>query len=600
MAQDLFVGSTLSALWNGLNGSVPLVLDGNGFAQSQDTGGYGMYRTDTENGNFTKVWVPGGVDWSGGRLNLYLRGGASNFGYEMRLVGDATNVTTITLRINNAWTSSGSISVPHGSGIEYSFEIQENTPSAGTNRLIATATNGTESGTFTYDHAAPLTGGFAGVGILGNVIRLDSWADVAAINTTYLIDLDGDNRVQAGQSTIAVNGNDLPVSPTSTVARFGGVVIPLNYNGGSPTVDIPENINLAWSGSHTFELEIDGEVYSLANIPLDAPTGWNAVVLSELPDTASTDSFFEMAQTDSEVSNFVMAVGDVLAYTDTAGMTVDSQTFVAIEPPATVSGTYKIFDVSAGTFTPESTFTWQDDGAGAAPTQAPTITPVGGTTINIDVGDSYSDPAWIASDSSGSVSGVWSGDTVDTSSANTFTRTFSATNAVGTTTQALSIVVSEVVTPPVNQAPQIVLVGDASLTHTLGDSFTDPGATWTDSEDGTGTVYALTPLDVNSATTQSLTYRYTDAGGLSAEVTRSVTVSSSSAGLVELSSNPVPSTINLSPSATYNFSQHFSGAVTTSVISGALPENVTLQNNTLTNTGSSIQSITVGFRFEEA
>ena len=71
-------------------------------------------------------------------------------------------------------------------------------------------------------------------------------------------------------------------------------------------------------------------------------------------------------------------------------------------------------------------------------------------------------------------------------------------------------------------------------------------------------------------------------------------------GITERSENPVPSEINLEPGESYDLLQHFTGPISTSVITGSLPSNVTLQNNILTNTGSNIQSVIVGFRFEEA
>lgn len=68
------------------------------------------------------------------------------------------------------------------------------------------------------------------------------------------------------------------------------------------------------------------------------------------------------------------------------------------------------------------------------PTIVPVITPVGGTSITINAGAGYSDPAWTAVDDVGSVPVTWSGDTVDTATPGVYTRTAFATNSVGAAT----------------------------------------------------------------------------------------------------------------------------------------------------------------------
>lgn len=97
------------------------------------------------------------------------------------------------------------------------------------------------------------------------------------------------------------------------------------------------------------------------------------------------------------------------------------------------------------------------------------------------------------------------------------------------------------------EAPVLTLNGSASVTHTLGQSYTDPGANWTDNIDGSGTVYAQTPLDVNTVGEQTLTYQYTDvAGNASNIVTRTVTVELAAGGFtttrsgIVVESAPVP------------------------------------------------------------
>ena len=68
----------------------------------------------------------------------------------------------------------------------------------------------------------------------------------------------------------------------------------------------------------------------------------------------------------------------------------------------------------------------------------------------LSVGDVYADPVWLwADDVIANQVATWSGDTVDTSGAGTFSRTSSATNIIDTTQLNLTIMVlaANAVTP---------------------------------------------------------------------------------------------------------------------------------------------------------
>ncbi len=84
------------------------------------------------------------------------------------------------------------------------------------------------------------------------------------------------------------------------------------------------------------------------------------------------------------------------------------------------------------------------------------------------------------------------------------------------------------VTPPptTNHPPMITLLGSNPLSLTIGDSFIDPGATATDTEDGDiSAKIATTSTVVTTATgTYAVTYSVTDTGGLSTSTTRIVNV----------------------------------------------------------------------------
>jgi hypothetical protein len=71
--------------------------------------------------------------------------------------------------------------------------------------------------------------------------------------------------------------------------------------------------------------------------------------------------------------------------------------------------------------------------------------------------------------------------------------------------------------PPVNTPPVITLNGDTPITITEGQTYTDPGATATDAEDGdlTNEIVTINEVDANTVGTYMVQYSVTDSGGLS-------------------------------------------------------------------------------------
>jgi sulfatase modifying factor 1 len=79
--------------------------------------------------------------------------------------------------------------------------------------------------------------------------------------------------------------------------------------------------------------------------------------------------------------------------------------------------------------------------------------------------------------------------------------------------------------PPDTEKPVITLTGDASITLTQGDTYTEQGATWTDNVDGSGDAVVTGSVDTSTIGTYTITYNYTDAAGnVATEVTRTVDV----------------------------------------------------------------------------
>ncbi len=111
--------------------------------------------------------------------------------------------------------------------------------------------------------------------------------------------------------------------------------------------------------------------------------------------------------------------------------------------------------------------------------------------------------------------------TVDTNPPGVYILTYSATNALGAVGAATRTVVVADTRPPV-----LALLGDNSLLHALGASFTDPGATATDlcAGDLTGSIVVTNTVNSSLPGSYTNTYTVADASGNTTRTNRVVTV----------------------------------------------------------------------------
>jgi hypothetical protein len=180
----------------------------------------------------------------------------------------------------------------------------------------------------------------------------------------------------------------------------------------------------------------------------------------------------------------------------------------------------------------------------------PVITMLGDNPIRVPIGGDFVDPGATAIDAIdgtdpvvtyiNGVEQVVSSATIDSSSPTTYTITYKSTDSAGNTGTATRSVIIGNPSSSTNPTPQITptptstdttppvvtLNGDAALQINVGDSFTDPGATATDTVDGnlTAKIVETGSVDTTTAGLYTLTYTATDAAGNSASVSRVVTV----------------------------------------------------------------------------
>ena len=152
----------------------------------------------------------------------------------------------------------------------------------------------------------------------------------------------------------------------------------------------------------------------------------------------------------------------------------------------------------------------------------------GNETINLQVGDFVS--VYVSDNSYNGVSAVLTSQIVttgalDTSTVGTYTLTYSVSDAAGNST---SITRTYIVSAAADTtAPVITLTGSSTINLTVGDTFTDPGATATDNVDGDLTSSITTSGTVNTSTagTYTIDYSVSDAASNTASVQRTVIVS---------------------------------------------------------------------------
>ncbi|MDE1919714.1 MAG: DUF5011 domain-containing protein, partial [Patescibacteria group bacterium] len=195
-------------------------------------------------------------------------------------------------------------------------------------------------------------------------------------------------------------------------------------------------------------------------------------------------------------------------------------------------------------------------------TTPPVITLLGGNPVHVAVGAPFAEPGVTVTDNADGtdpyitfINGLQqtvSSTTINTSSPTTYIITYKATDAAGNTSTAMRSVIvgnpdgtvstsgstttttttitasttaSTDTTPPV-----VTLNGSAAMQITVGDAFTDPGATATDNVDGNLTAKIVETGAVNAATAgiYTLTYSATDAAGNTGSASRVVTVAAPS------------------------------------------------------------------------
>ncbi len=160
--------------------------------------------------------------------------------------------------------------------------------------------------------------------------------------------------------------------------------------------------------------------------------------------------------------------------------------------------------------------------SGAATVGTPDLPPIitlnGGSTINLFVGQTYTELGATATDETeGNISAniVITG-TVNTSIAGTYTRRYNVSDSRG---NAAAEKTRQVIVSLDTERPVITLLGESTITLTVGDTYTETGATATDNRDGNISTNIVISGTVSTSTAGAYTVRYNvaDAAGNAAE-----------------------------------------------------------------------------------
>jgi hypothetical protein len=154
-------------------------------------------------------------------------------------------------------------------------------------------------------------------------------------------------------------------------------------------------------------------------------------------------------------------------------------------------------------------------------TTDPVLTLVGNETETIEAGTTYTDAGVLITDNATVVGNASVVSDVDTSVLGTYTVTYSYTDPSGNAAASVSrtVVVED------NTAPIITLNGNASITLTVGDTYTELGGGVTDNIYPNDVAVITGTVNTAVAGTYTLNYDYTDgSGNVATRVTRTVVV----------------------------------------------------------------------------
>ena len=202
-------------------------------------------------------------------------------------------------------------------------------------------------------------------------------------------------------------------------------------------------------------------------------------------------------------------------------------------------------------------------------TTLPIITLLGEDPVTIEVGSTYTDDGATATDNydGNLTASIVTVNPVDETTVGAYTVTYNVTDANGNAAVEVTRTVNVIDTT----IPVITLVGDATLTVEVGDTYTDAGATATDNYDGnlTASIVTVNPVDTDTVGAYTVTYNVTDANANAAvTVTRTINVVDTTLPVITLLGD---ATVTIEVGTTYTDDgatalDNYDGVLTSSIV----------------------------------
>ncbi|AXT52557.1 DUF5011 domain-containing protein [Aquimarina sp. BL5] len=407
----------------------------------------------------------------------------------------------------------------------------------------------------------------------------DITADIVIVNPV--------NTAVPGVYTVTYNVNDTAGNDAIQVARevtVSDTTIPVISLTGNAAVIVEAGTTYSDAGataSDSFDGNITADIVTINPVNTAVPGVYT--VTYNVSDAAGNDAVEvtrEVTVSDTTIP-VISLIGDAAVtveagttYSDTGATASDSfdgditADIVTVNPvntavPGLYTVTYNVSD-AAGNDAVEVTreVTVSD-------TTIPVISLIGDAAVTVEAGTTYSDTGATASDS---FDGDITADIVTVNPVNTavpglYTVTYNVSDAAGND----AVEVTREVTVSDTTIPVISLIGDAAVTVEAGTTYSDTGATASDSFDGdiTADIVTVNPVNTNVPGVYTVTYNVSDAAGNDAiQVTREVTVSDTTIPVISLTGNAA---VMVEAGTTYSdagatASDSFNGDITADIV----------------------------------
>lgn len=384
--------------------------------------------------------------------------------------------------------------------------------------------------------------------------------------------VDGDDDIYAGQ-TFTINATGLDPDSDVRTVTLGSETLTIeswsevSENTYEVSVTLPLFTQLEHGVTHTLTITDDtGALVYAAPVMLSLNPAWESVALAAVPDAGHRSFFHEFVTQ----QGFTAEVTDVLFLESHADLTVDGEWRPTIDPPSTINGKVRVWDVSAGTFTPPMSYTWTDGGVVAGVDTTPDAftfidqTDVDVSTVyesnaitvtGVDVGEdipvSITGGEYAVSTDGGSTWGAFTSTPtnvqlnyqikVRTTSSASYETGVNVGLTVGGISDTFTLTTMADPVVPDTTPPVITLIGSPTVEVDQGTAYTEQGATATDDRDGDITediVISGDIVDTNTVGSYNVTYDVMDASGNPATtVTRTITVVDNTKPVITLLGN---------------------------------------------------------------